>query len=81
LRDGGAALRFPLRQAALFSGEGTAGKSIGLLHLCTAHALARDWLRTLPEPGPAIFIDAEGSETAHSRPRAFDYLSRIFRLW
>jgi hypothetical protein len=34
--------RFPLRQAALLSGEGAAGKSIVLLHLCAAHALGRD---------------------------------------
>jgi RecA-family ATPase len=51
--------RFPLRQAALLSGEGAAGKSIVLLHLCAGHALARDWLHNLPEPGPAMFIDAE----------------------
>jgi RecA-family ATPase len=51
--------RFPLRQAALLSGEGAAGKSLLQLHLCAAHALARDWLHTLPEPGPAMFIDAE----------------------
>jgi RecA-family ATPase/DNA polymerase I-like protein with 3'-5' exonuclease and polymerase domains len=51
--------RFPLRQTALLSGEGGEGKSYVLLHLCTAHALGRDWFGTEPRPGPAIFIDAE----------------------
>jgi RecA-family ATPase len=44
----------------LFSGEGGAGKSTKLLHLCAAHAAeGREWLGVLPEPGPAIFVDAE----------------------
>jgi RecA-family ATPase len=51
--------RYPLRQAALFSGEGAAGKSIVQLHLSVAHVLGRDWLGTMPTPGPAIYIDAE----------------------
>lgn len=51
--------RIPLRQTSLFSGEGAAGKSTIQLHLCAAHVLGRDWLGTMPEPGPAIFIDAE----------------------
>jgi RecA-family ATPase len=54
--------RIPLRQTALFSGEGAAGKSTIGLHLCAAHALGRDWLGALPEPGPALFIDAEDDE-------------------
>ncbi len=51
--------RIPLRQVTLFSGEGAAGKSTVQLHACAAHAVARDWLGTMPTPGPAIFIDAE----------------------
>lgn len=51
--------RIPLRQVALFSGEGAAGKSTILLHQCAAHAIAREWLGTMPAPGPAIFVDAE----------------------
>jgi RecA-family ATPase len=51
--------RIPLRQVTLFSGEGAAGKSTEQLHLSAAHVLARDWLGTTPEPGPAVFIDAE----------------------
>lgn len=51
--------RIPLRQCALFSGEGASGKSTIQLHLSAAHVLGKDWLGSLPEPGPAIFIDAE----------------------
>jgi RecA-family ATPase len=54
--------RIPKRQCVLFSGEGGAGKSTELLHLCAAHSLAREWLGSLPEPGPAIFADAEDEE-------------------
>jgi len=51
--------RYPLRQTSLLSGEGAAGKSLLQLQLCCAHVLGRDWLGTMPEQGPAIFIDAE----------------------
>jgi RecA-family ATPase len=59
--------RIPLRQAALFSGEGAAGKSSVQLHLSAAHVLGRDWLGTLPEPGPAMFVDAEDDEDVMHR--------------
>jgi RecA-family ATPase len=59
--------RIPLRQAALFSGEGAAGKSTIALQLCAAHALGRDWLGALPELGPAIFVDAEDDESVIHR--------------
>jgi RecA-family ATPase len=51
--------RIPRRQVTLFSGEGGGGKSIIQLHLSVAHVLARDWLGTMPQLGPALFIDAE----------------------
>jgi RecA-family ATPase len=54
--------RIPLKQCVLFSGEGAAGKSTVYLQQSAAHVLARDWLGTLPEPGPAIYIDAEDDE-------------------
>jgi len=54
--------RLPRRQTALFSGEGAIGKSMTLLYLCSACALGRDWLGTVPEMGPALFIDAEDEE-------------------
>jgi RecA-family ATPase len=60
--------RFPLRQAVLFSGEGAAGKSTIYLHLCGAHVLGKNWLGGLPEPGPALFIEAEdGPDVMHRR--------------
>jgi RecA-family ATPase len=54
--------RIPLRQVALFSGEGAAGKSTILLHECAAHPLDREWLGVMPTPGPTFFIDAEDDQ-------------------
>jgi RecA-family ATPase len=51
--------RIPLRQPTLFSGEGAVGKSLLALQLAAAHALGRDWIGMLPEPGPAIYFGAE----------------------
>ena len=63
--------RIPLRQVTLFSGEGATGKSTVELHGCIAHPLARDWLGTMPMPGPAFFIDAEDDrDELHRRAAA-----------
>jgi RecA-family ATPase len=51
--------RVPMNQAGLFSGEGGTGKSIIELQKNVAHVMGRDWLGSLPEPGPAIYIGAE----------------------
>jgi RecA-family ATPase len=51
--------RIPLRQPTLFSGEGAVGKTLAELHLSAAHVLGRDWLGTMPEPGPSIYYGAE----------------------
>jgi hypothetical protein len=51
--------RVPLNQAGLFSGEGGTGKSIIELMKNVAHVTGRDWLGSLPEPGPAIYLGAE----------------------
>jgi RecA-family ATPase len=60
--------RIPLGQTTLFTGEGGYGKSTVQLHLCAAHALGLGWFNTLPEPGPAIFFEAEdGERTIHRR--------------
>jgi RecA-family ATPase len=59
--------RFPRNQCALLSGEGAVGKSTVLLQLCAAHCLARDWLGVMPEPGPAVFIDAEDDQVVMHR--------------
>jgi RecA-family ATPase/DNA polymerase I-like protein with 3'-5' exonuclease and polymerase domains len=63
--------RIPLRQCTLFSGEGGAGKSLTQLHLSVATVLERDWLGVVPEPGRALFIDAEDDEKVlHFRLKA-----------
>src|SRR5215831_16198056 len=54
--------RVPLNQAGLFSGEGGTGKSILELMKNVAHVTGKDWLGSLPEPGPAIYIGAEDDE-------------------
>jgi RecA-family ATPase len=51
--------RIPMRNVTLFSGEGAIGKSIVSLHLSVAHVLGRDWLGTMPEPGPALVVACE----------------------
>lgn len=54
--------RFPLRNVSLFSGEGSVGKTILLSRLAVAHILAKDWIGTLPEPGSALYLNAEDEE-------------------
>jgi RecA-family ATPase len=54
--------RIPVRNVAILSGEGSAGKSILLLQLCAAHVLARDWIGTLPTPGPVIYLGCEDDD-------------------
>jgi AAA domain len=54
--------RVPAKQAGLFSGEGGAGKSIIELQKNVAHVAGRDWLGSMPEPGPAFYIGAEDDE-------------------
>jgi RecA-family ATPase len=54
--------RVPLRQVALFSGEGSIGKSIVELMCSVAHVAGKDWLGSLPEPGGAFYIGCEDDE-------------------
>lgn len=61
-RDWAVRDRIIRRAVTLLSGEGGVGKSILTLQLCCAHVLARDWFGSLPEPGPAIYLDAEDDE-------------------
>jgi RecA-family ATPase len=51
--------RVPANQAGLFSGEGGTGKSIIELMKNVAHVTGKDWLGSLPEPGPAFYLGAE----------------------
>ena len=61
-REWGVPERFPRRNVCLLSGEGGRGKSIILLQLAAAHVLGKDWLRSLPEQGPVIMVNAEDEE-------------------
>ncbi|MCA1512677.1 AAA family ATPase [Bradyrhizobium sp. NBAIM01] len=54
--------RIPQRQVTLFSGEGGTGKTILLLQLLCSTVLARDWIGSVPEPGPVIYLGAEDEE-------------------
>jgi RecA-family ATPase len=54
--------RVPLNQAGLFSGEGGTGKSIIELMKNVAHVTGKDWLGSMPEHGPAIYVGAEDDE-------------------
>ena len=51
--------RVPLNQAGLFSGEGGTGKSIIELMKNVAHVAGKDWLGSMPELGPALYLGAE----------------------
>jgi RecA-family ATPase len=63
--------KIPLRQTTLHSGQGAVGKSTIELHRSCAHVLARDWIGMMPEPGPALFIDAEDdADEIHIRLKA-----------
>jgi RecA-family ATPase len=54
--------RVPANQAGLSSGEGGTGKSIIEMMKDVAHVTGKDWLGSLPEPGPAFYIGAEDDE-------------------
>src|SRR5262245_58960392 len=62
VREWGVPERFPRRAVCLLSGEGGRGKSITLLQLAAAHVLDKEWLRSLPEPGPVVLVNAEDEE-------------------
>ena len=64
--------RIPLRNVTLLSGEGGVGKSILALHLAAATSLARDWLGTMPEPGPTLVVCCEDDE--HELRRRLDQI-------
>jgi RecA-family ATPase len=51
--------RFPLRNVSLISGEGAIGKSLLFMQLTSATVFGKGWLDTLPDPGDAIYLNAE----------------------
>jgi RecA-family ATPase len=64
--------RVPLNNVTLLSGEGGVGKSILGLHLAAATVLGRDWLSTMPMPGPALVLCCEDDE--HELHRRLDQI-------
>jgi len=54
--------RIPARNVTLLSGEGAIGKSILLLQLSVATELGRDWIGTLPNQGPVIYLSCEDDD-------------------
>jgi RecA-family ATPase len=52
----------PANQAGLLSGDAGAGKTIIELMKDVAHVAGKDWMYTLPEPGPAFYIGSEDDE-------------------
>jgi RecA-family ATPase len=66
------------RNVCLLSGEGGIGKSIIMMQLAVACVAARDWLGSLPEPGPALYLNAEDDERElHFR---FNAIARHFEV-
>src|SRR4051794_445673 len=49
----------PLRTVTLFSGDGGGGKSTLAKQLLVGTVLGRHWLNAMPEPGPALYLNAE----------------------
>ncbi len=51
--------RIPDEEVTLLSGDGGMGKSLLLKQLAVATVVGRDWIGTMPEPGPVIYVTAE----------------------
>src|SRR5437660_4895016 len=51
--------RIPMRNVSLLSGEGAIGKSLLLMQLSGAVVLGKDWVGTLPEQGPVLYVSCE----------------------
>jgi RecA-family ATPase len=54
--------RIPARTVTGLSGDGGVGKSLIAAQLAAAMSLSRDWLGTMPMPGPSIYLSAEDDE-------------------
>ena len=67
----------PRRNVFLLSGEGAAGKTLLLLQLGIAHALERDWIGTLPVPGPFLYLGAE--DDTDELHRRLDDILKLYR--
>jgi RecA-family ATPase len=54
--------RIPAGNVTLLSGKGGTGKTILSMQLSVAHVLAKDWLGSLPDPGPVMGVYCEDDE-------------------
>jgi RecA-family ATPase len=54
--------RIPAANVTLLTGEGGVGKTLLMQQLSVATVIGRDWIGSMPEPGPVIFITAEDDE-------------------
>jgi RecA-family ATPase len=59
--------RIPSRNVTLISGEGGGGKSLLLMQLSGATVLGRDWIGTLPQPGPVLYLSCEEEDDEVNR--------------
>jgi hypothetical protein len=59
--------RIPSHNVTLLSGEGGAGKSILLMQLSGATVLGHDWIGTLPEFGPVLYVSCEEDDEEVNR--------------
>jgi RecA-family ATPase len=51
--------RIPARNVTLLGGEGAIGKSLLLMQLSGAVVLGKEWIGTLPEIGPVLYMSCE----------------------
>ena len=51
--------RIPMGNVTMLGGDGSIGKSILLMQLSGAVVLGKDWIGTLPEPGPVLYMSCE----------------------
>jgi RecA-family ATPase len=54
--------RIPARNVTLLTGEGGVGKTLLMQQLSVATVIGRDWIGSMPEPGPVMFVTAEDDE-------------------
>jgi RecA-family ATPase len=51
--------RIPMLNVSMLSGEGAIGKSLLLMQLSGAVVLGKEWIGTLPEQGPVLYMSCE----------------------
>ena len=54
--------RIPARNVTAYAGHGGTGKTITAMQLAAATVLGKDWLGSVPEPGPFFYFSTEDDE-------------------